>query len=477
MHRHDGSAALVEVTCRDLRDEPHGRRTRRHAARRDGAAAGWSASCTSGPRSDSLTGLPNREVFLAAAQEAVEPRTATGGMVGVLIVELDDFKVVNDTMGHAIGRRAAGRPSGSDWRRRCARGVVAGTDHGPVARLGGDEFAVAGRAGAAPADVEQRRGAAHRASSPSRSCSTAGHGQRRRPASASPPPPRPHDARELLRQADLACTWPRAPARTGGGGTRPTCTRAVVERLELRADLDRAVAERRLRAALPADRRRWRPATRSASRRWCAGTTRPAALVPPLTVHRPGRGERPHRAARRVGAAQRHRRRPPQWRRIRPADAPYVSVNVSARQFRGAGLRRAGAPRARRQRAAGQQPLLEITESVLLRDDGNAEEDLFALRREGVQIAIDDFGTGFSSLSYLRRLPVDVLKLDKSFIDTIATVAETVRGRRRHHSTRDDTASRGRGRGHRDARGIRPAEVHGMRLRPGLLDVATHALR
>ena len=97
----------------------------------------------------------------------------------------------------------------------------------------------------------------------------------------------------------------------------------------------------------------------------------------------------------------------------------YVSVNVSARQFRTPGfvdqvrdaLADTGAP--------PQALLLEITESLLLRDAEKVCADLRELRKLGVRIAIDDFGTGYSSLSYLRQMPVDVLKIDKSFIDDI----------------------------------------------------------
>jgi EAL domain-containing protein (putative c-di-GMP-specific phosphodiesterase class I) len=113
-----------------------------------------------------------------------------------------------------------------------------------------------------------------------------------------------------------------------------------------------------------------------------------------------------------------------QWRIAYPADEIYVSVNVSARQFRSpdfaqwvlAEIERLGLP------PGGL--LLEMTESLLLHDDGEVAAELASLRQAGVRIAIDDFGTGFSSLSYLRRLPVDLLKLDKSFIDTVVSSAE-----------------------------------------------------
>jgi EAL domain-containing protein (putative c-di-GMP-specific phosphodiesterase class I) len=112
-----------------------------------------------------------------------------------------------------------------------------------------------------------------------------------------------------------------------------------------------------------------------------------------------------------------------QFARWRAADPDmslrYVSVNVSARQFRTPGF----VERVRDAiTTAGARPewlLLEITESLVLRDAEQVWADLRVLRAMGVRIAIDDFGTGYSSLSYLRQMPVDVLKLDKSFIDEI----------------------------------------------------------
>jgi EAL domain-containing protein (putative c-di-GMP-specific phosphodiesterase class I) len=109
-----------------------------------------------------------------------------------------------------------------------------------------------------------------------------------------------------------------------------------------------------------------------------------------------------------------------EWRRDNDDAPEYISVNVSARQFGNAdfvdvvrsALTAAGVP--------AEALLLEITESLLLRDDEQISANLAALRNLGVRIAIDDFGTGYSSLSYLRRFPINILKIDKSFIDDLA---------------------------------------------------------
>jgi len=110
------------------------------------------------------------------------------------------------------------------------------------------------------------------------------------------------------------------------------------------------------------------------------------------------------------------------WVRRIPRQTPlYVSVNVSARQFRDPrfvdGVRRVLAE----SDLAPSALMLELTESVLLRRDERIHSDLMELKVTGVRLAIDDFGTGYSSLSYLRELPIDVLKIDKSFVEGIAT--------------------------------------------------------
>jgi EAL domain-containing protein (putative c-di-GMP-specific phosphodiesterase class I) len=231
-----------------------------------------------------------------------------------------------------------------------------------------------------------------------------------------------HDAREVVRQADLALYVAKGAGKGRWVRYSSGLHAAVVERLELRAELDRAIAEGAFElhyqpiVALPTGHTvgfealvRWNHPLRG--------------MIPPLKfidlaeesgLIVPLGSWVLHHA---IEAAA-------QWRRIRPADAPYVSVNTSSRQFRGTGF----VEQVHHELAASGLPAnslcVEITESILMHDDGNVEEDLYGLRREGVHIAIDDFGTGFSALSYLRRLPADLLKLDKSFIDTIGTVQE-----------------------------------------------------
>jgi EAL domain-containing protein (putative c-di-GMP-specific phosphodiesterase class I) len=118
------------------------------------------------------------------------------------------------------------------------------------------------------------------------------------------------------------------------------------------------------------------------------------------------------------------------WQRLSP-EPQYVSVNVSVRQFRSPGFVEVVFEELTRSGLPVQLLTLEITESLLLGEHEQIQTDIARLREAGIKVSIDDFGTGYSSLSYLHRIPVDTLKLDKSFVDTIVTSpqqADLVRG-------------------------------------------------
>jgi EAL domain-containing protein (putative c-di-GMP-specific phosphodiesterase class I) len=163
-----------------------------------------------------------------------------------------------------------------------------------------------------------------------------------------------------------------------------------------------------------------------------------------------------------------------QWQRWRPET--YVSVNVSARQLRAPGF----VEQVRTQLSASGLPptnlTLEVTESLLANERGVGEA-LATLRADGVRVAIDDFGTGFSSLSYLRQLPVDVLKLDKSFVDTMTSSRE-------QHAIMKTIIQLARtldlevvAEGVERLRGPRAPHRHGLRLRAGLPALAADGVQ
>jgi diguanylate cyclase (GGDEF)-like protein/PAS domain S-box-containing protein len=405
LRRRDGTAVQVEVSVRDLRADPTVRGlvftlrdvTEKRRLERE---------LTHRANHDALTGLANRSLFAERMQRAIEARR---GVVGVLFIDLDDFKVVNDTLGHASGDqvlKAVGQ-----------RISAAVRQHDTAARLGGDEFAVLIEDAVSPADVEDAAERIIRALHEPYNVggdlvsgsATIGIGTT---ADA-------EDGSELLRQADLALYVAKGAGKSQWRRYQPELHTTIVERLELRAELDHAIHDGDLALEFQpivalADGHtagfeallRWNHPTR--------GRLLPDAfidvaeesgLVVPM-------GEWVLRTA--IAAAA-------TWRRGQPYGAPYVAVNVSARQFRTPGFVRL----VKRELAAHDLPaaclMLEITESLLLRDDDQVWDDLAEVRRLGVRVAIDDFGTGYSSLSYLRHVPLDVLKIDRLFTGTVAT--------------------------------------------------------
>ncbi|GIF49045.1 PAS domain S-box-containing protein/diguanylate cyclase (GGDEF)-like protein [Asanoa ferruginea] len=408
LKRADGTAVQVEISVRDLRDDPTVRGlvftlrdvTDKRRLERE---------LTHRANHDALTGLANRALFAERMQKAIDARR---GVVGVLFIDLDDFKVVNDTLGHASGDqvlKAVGRRISAALR-----------PHDTAARLGGDEFSVLIDDAGEPADVED---VADRITRALREPYTiAGHQISCSASIGIGTTADAEDGAELLRQADLALYVSKGAGKSQWRRYQPELHTTIVEQLELRAELDHAIHNNQLVLE-------YQPIVRlsdghtagfEALLRWnhpTRGRLAPDAfidvaeesgLVVPI-------GEWVLKTA--VEAAR-------TWRREHPTGAPYVAVNVSARQFRTPGFVRL----IKRELAGHGLPpsclMLEITESLLLRDDEQVWDDLAEVRRLGVRVAIDDFGTGYSSLSYLRHVPLDVLKIDRLFTGTIATSAQ-----------------------------------------------------
>ena len=367
---------------------------------------------------DPLTGLANRAALLDEITRALSAGRRSGRSTAVLMMDLDRFKNVNDTLGHAAGDEllvaAAAR----------IEEVVRGGDL--VARLGGDEFVVVMRDLDDPAEAVAggrapgaRRSAA-RSPSATASCSP-------RRASGS-------------RVAD-ATTQPR-PATCCARPT-PRCTSPRT------AGRDRvSVFNEDLRAAVSTTAWRSRP---TCGTRWQRGqlavwyqpevdlTHRggdrgrgAAALAPPRRggvdrgpVHRRRRGDRPDPRHRRLGAAAGLR----PGRRLgggRPDRPVTVRVNVSALQLAEAGLLRGARRRPGRQRP-GPRPAVrrDHRDRAAARDRDRAATTSPASTTAASRIAIDDFGTGYASLTYLRQYPIDVIKIDRSFITDITTDEQT----------------------------------------------------
>ena len=362
---------------------------------------------------DSLTSLANRALFTDRVEHALQRRSRESGGVAVLFLDLDGFKEVNDSLGHASGDILLTQVA--DRLRAC---VWAGDT---VARVGGDEFAVLleGR-------EEKAELVAARITETLREPFVV-EGQElhvRASVGIAVRDPDVEGADQLLRNADLAMY--RAKAAGEGSFERydPDMHADVVERLQLGADLRRALEADELTPPLPADLlARVRPdhGRRGpgplAPRRPRGGAARRSSFRSPRTAASFGRSaswvlkEACHQAV--------------AWQERHGADPRlYVSVNISGRQLKHAELIDDVAAALSASGLPANCLVLEITESVLMEDTEENLAVLGSLREMGVRLAIDDFGTGYSSLSYLHRFPVDMLKIDRSFVDHLRGASE-----------------------------------------------------
>ncbi|HEY0534119.1 MAG TPA: EAL domain-containing protein, partial [Actinoplanes sp.] len=357
---------------------------------------------------DALTGLANRVLFADRLQHALARAARDGSVVGVLFIDLDDFKVVNDTLGHAVGDQlliaVADRLSGA----------LRADD--TAARLGGDEFAALIENVWDPDAVEET--AQRVLTALAEPIEVDGGGQLLYAVASIgiTTTPEADTADELLRQADLALYVAKGAGKNQWRRYQKHLHDAMVQRLELRSALDHAVNEGHflLQYQPIVDLTNDEPVGFEALIRWhhpTQGVIAPAEFIEVaeesgliVPIGRWVLEQALHTVA--------------QWRRVLPrVRQPYVSVNVSVRQFRESGfvdqvlqsLEYAGVP--------PQALMLEITETLLVGDHETIWQDLAALREHGVRVAIDDFGTGYSSLGYLRQRPIDVVKIDKMFID------------------------------------------------------------
>jgi diguanylate cyclase (GGDEF)-like protein/PAS domain S-box-containing protein len=409
LRHHDGSWIETEMDSKDLLDDPAVRGyvvTVRDVSHRRMLEEQIRHQAFHDP----LTGLANRALFedrLSHALERLRRDEAQGA--AVVFIDLDDFKTVNDSLGHAAGDDLLRAFAGclADCTRRADT----------VARFGGDEFAVlvegfyaddaalviADRIHAtleSPIRLEQDDVYVH-----------ASIGIASGAVGAT--------ADEVVRNADLAMYSAKADGKGQSACFEPSMHSAVRKRLQLTGDLRRALDEGQLsvnyQPLIRLDDGRMLGA--EALLRWThpkLGLVPPAEFIPLaeesgliLSIGNYVLNE----ACRQLKL----------WQAEHPGRHPdYVSVNLSVRQFQREGqvveevrsaLEQAG--------LVGSNLMLEITESVLMEDRQPIIRDLDALRKLGVRIAIDDFGTGYSALSYLREFPIDTVKMDRSFVHNL----------------------------------------------------------
>jgi len=358
---------------------------------------------------DGLTGLPNRSYLEERTKDLLARQRETPSRperTGAIFVDLDGFTAINDSVGHGAGDVVLAQAG------RRLRGLVPA--HDTVARWGGDEFAVLIESAASPqeiVDIAERLAGAIAAEP----FQVAGR-EMSITASLGVAFDDPEVAEHLLRNADLAMSR----AKDAGGGRVEVFAAHmhadVVRRLELAADLRAAISKGGLdieyqpvvelstaRVASVEALVRWSRAGEQIAPAEFLGIAEESGLIVPLGAWVLAE------ACRQVA----------EWR----ASGWLVglSVNFSLRQVSAAGfaesvlvaLDDAGLPRS--------ALTLEVTERVLIEIDGPVMDGLARLRQLGVRLAIDDFGTGYASLAYLRQLPVDIIKIDPSFVAGLGT--------------------------------------------------------
>ncbi|MDQ4109179.1 MAG: EAL domain-containing protein [Actinomycetota bacterium] len=362
---------------------------------------------------DSITGLANRALFRDRVEHALERLTRDADPVSVLFMDLDDFKTINDSLGHAAGDRLLGEVG--ERLRTCLR------TPDTAARLGGDEFAILLEDGGESVGAAEVAGRILKALDGPflldgkevfvrASIGIASSGVNRAIG--------PEGAEELLRNADVAMYIAKEAGKNRYQIFEPEMHDTALRRLELKADLQRAVEKSEFVL-------HYQPVIRletgeiegfEALIRWNHPSR---GLVPPLDFI-PLAEETGlivqigtwvlSEACRQAVAIQGP---------SSEAKPLQMAVNLSARQLQRPEIVREIAQVLLDSGLPPECLVLEITESVMMQDMVLSNERLTQLRQLGVKLAVDDFGTGYSSLNYIRRFPVDILKVDKSFVDGV----------------------------------------------------------
>ncbi len=367
---------------------------------------------------DPLTGLPNRRLLTDRLHRAIGAAARGQGRGALLFLDLDNFKDLNDTLGHDMGDRLLAQAA--------QRLLACVRPQDTVSRFGGDEFVVL--AEGLPGDLHQARadagvlahrisvalgrpyavgGMGHHHSTPSIGVALFG-GQSGQEAGVD----------DLLKHADLAMYQAKAAGRDTVRFFDPSMQEAVIARAALESELRQALQSDELvlhyqplvnghGGMLGAEALvRWQHPQR--------GLVTPGAFIP---------------AAEQGGlivpigqwVLERACEQLVAWARMPAAARLVLSVNVSVRQFRQPDFVDHVLQTLRRTGAQARLLKIELTESLLMADVEDVVTRMEELRAHGVGFAIDDFGTGYSSLAYLKRLPLDQLKIDQSFVRDVLT--------------------------------------------------------
>jgi diguanylate cyclase (GGDEF)-like protein/PAS domain S-box-containing protein len=357
---------------------------------------------------DSLTGLANRALYEDRLQHALASSLRAPHSLAVLFLDLDDFKTINDSLGHRVGDALL-------------QGIAARIDPllrptDTAARLGGDEFAVLldGVEG-----NTQARAIAQRIVDALRDPFTIDDRELNVTASVGfALNDGVAQAEELLRNADIAMYAAKGDGKNSVHAFEEKMHTRALERLELRSELQRALVEDEFyldyQPIFSLEQRhpvgvealvRWRHPTRGRlGPDQFIGLTEETGLIVALGSW----------VLERACAQAR------EWQlALTQAQPFYVSVNVAIRQLQEPDFPQAVADVLARTQLEPGSLVLEITEGMLAGDRDAIVQQLTQLKQLGLRIAVDDFGTGYSSLSHLQQFPIDILKIDKSFIDEL----------------------------------------------------------
>ncbi|HEX3824929.1 MAG TPA: EAL domain-containing protein [Mycobacteriales bacterium] len=352
--------------------------------------------------SDSLTGLSNRLYLAGRIDEAVDRLRPDSPGIALLLLDLDGFKAVNDSFGHAIGDELLVMVA------RRLRGSLRPRD--VAARLGGDEFAVLLES----VDHTSAYAAAQRilaaVSTPfvlSRSTVAISASIGLVHASDD------RDGQDLMRDADVAMYRAKADGRSRVVSFEPAMQARVLRRLRLETELRRGVENNEFGL-------HYQPLID-------LGTLEIVGVEALIRWHHPTRGLLPPAefidVAEDTGlivpigrwVIEQATRDAASWKSA-TGEQLSISVNLSPRQLHDPDLIDIAAGALESAGLAAAVLIIEITENLLLKDAELARSRLGALRELGVKVAVDDFGTGYSSLAYLDRYPIDILKIDRSFV-------------------------------------------------------------
>jgi diguanylate cyclase (GGDEF)-like protein/PAS domain S-box-containing protein len=357
---------------------------------------------------DTLTGLPNRRLLLERLQQSLVMSKRSMRKRALLVVDLDNFKTVNDTQGHQTGdlmlSEVARRLS------RCAR------ETDTIARLGGDEFVVM---------LEELSETASDAAAQAQNVA-----EKILTAIAEPYELSGHtclgacsigitvfgdpreDSSEVLQQADIAMYQAKAAGRNTMHFFAPALQAAVNARAALEDDLRQAIRNQQFLLWYQPQISRGRLVGAEALLRW--QHPRRGTLAPGEFIHLaeetglilPLGNWVLETACMQIAA----------WSTNKETESLIIAVNISARQFRQPDFVDQVLGSLERTGAEPHNLKLELTESMLVENIEDVIANMTALKAHGIQFSLDDFGTGYSSLAYLHRLPLDQLKIDQSFV-------------------------------------------------------------